>query len=471
MKIDGSKGEGGGQILRNAISYACILRKKLLQQKSQDIAKGDGDHHHNNGTVEISSIRAKRSKPGLKAQHLTGLRLAVEICGGELQGDELSSTQILYYPPENTLASSSSSIPHAQNEERQRIVEGDIGTAGSICLLLQTALPCALFGTNANSTTTLNLIGGTNADLAPQIDYTMHVLMPTLWNHFSIPTSVRLHVQTRGFYPLGGGKVIVPDIPSLCGQVLTPITLTERGTVCDVYIRTFHAGKVPKWVAQTMADKAVQLLFKLKSGTNKNDSNTNLDSRKHDIGCSDKLSFRNVDAVEDELNQIVPKIEVVSESNAHGNGSGILIIAKTTTNCIFGASSLGKQPPRRPRHKKLKMNEISSKQQIKITAAKAVNELKYFLDCGGCLDDWLQDQIILFMALADGKSEIITGGLTLHTRTAISVAQQMTGASFKVEKMKDMSYEAGQISSSGYGQEGYISGIHRITCQGISWGK
>ena len=93
----------------------------------------------------------------------------------------------------------------------------------------------------------------------------------------------------------------------------------------------------------------------------------------------------------------------------------------------------------------------------------------HYLKCGGCLDDWLQDQLILFMALADGESEIITGGLTLHTRTAIAIATEMTGAQFKVRKIETCDNQCN--SSLVYGQSGYIHGRHRITCKGVAFGK
>ena len=111
--IDGSQGEGGGQILRNAIAYAALLNK----------------------AAEITNIRAGRSKPGLRPQHMTGLRLCAEIAGGTLEGDEVGSTRVRYQPNK----------ANRIDQKRRHVFVGDTKTAGSVCLLLQAALPCALF--------------------------------------------------------------------------------------------------------------------------------------------------------------------------------------------------------------------------------------------------------------------------------------------------------------------------------------
>ena len=115
-RIDGSQGEGGGQILRNSIAYAGILEKGL----------------------HVVQIRAKRSQPGLKAQHAVGLQLSANVCGGHLEGATVGSNEITYE------AGSNGSIVNRQKEIPT--FRGEIPTAGSICLLLQAALPCAHCG-------------------------------------------------------------------------------------------------------------------------------------------------------------------------------------------------------------------------------------------------------------------------------------------------------------------------------------
>lgn len=380
--IDGSKGEGGGQILRNAISYANVLRKNLTLQQ----------------------IRAGRSKPGLKAQHVTGLRLACEVSGGQLTGDQIDSLEISYQPSPLT-----PTAPAVTNLS-ERHLTGDIGTAGSTCLLLQAALPCALLG--SSTPCQLILKGGTNATMAPQMDYWEQVFLPTLTDQCRLdPDQVQVTVIRRGYFPKGGGEVHV-RIQS-CLRPLWPIKLTERGDVCEIRIRAFHAGRLPRHLAQSMADAAHKYLLKRIT----------------------KAPRYNV--------------QVVMEHQAVGSGLGILIVAKTTTGCLLAGSALS-----------------SPKKVANQVGIDAAAELYKTLQDGGCVDEWLQDQLIIFMALAEGSSEMLTGSLTLHTQTAIWIAEEMSGVKFEVIKLSG----GKAASQSGYGNDGRISGQHLIRCpQGLGF--
>jgi len=394
--IDGSQGEGGGQILRNAMVYATLLHQK---------------------PVEIINIRANRSKPGLRPQHMTGLRLCRDIAGGTLVGDEVGSSRVRYDPPDTS------------HQGRKHVV-GDTKTAGSICLLLQAALPCALFATGGGDERSiepvhLELRGGTNAAMAPQIDYMTEVFLPIAKARCGLPEGITINIERRGYFPKGGGvvKVLVP--PHL--TKLKPISLLDRGHVTEVRVRAFYAGKCPRWVPEKMADAAVRALRQA--------SNIIVPA------------------------SVQPSVEVVLEPTTIDSASGILIVARTDTGCLLAGSALG-----RP---KLKPN---------VTGTDASEELLQALRAGGCVDAWLQDQLILYMALADGTSEVKTGCLTLHTRTAIDVAEHMTGAKFEVEpllpveaKGQSDGISSGSTSSSVYGVNGIVEGQHLIRCRGIGF--
>eukprot|EP00729_Bicosta_minor_P014169 gene14169-1491_t len=384
----------------DGLSDAVIM--KLLLEKNQPL--------------EITKIRAGRSKPGLKAQHLTGLQLVAQICDGHLHGGELNSTAIKLLPGAAGTGSSS---------RGGGAFTGDTKTAGSICLLLQAALPCALF---AGGPCTLKLKGGTNAEMAPQYDYFEHVFLP-IASKFGF--TAKPEVEARGYFPRGGG-VVKLGVDPVVGK-LKAITLTDRGHVTHVKIRAFHAGKVPQKVATTMAETAEAMI---------------------------SAEFTAAKA------KVAIEVEVISEASAIGNGCGLLLVATTTTGCIFGGSALGKP--------KVKAN---------VTGEKAAKELLSALQHGGCVDEWLQDQLIIFMALAEGTSEIKTGSLTLHTKTAITFATELCGASFDIIHLPEdggslndvvVRGNGGGSNSNGtssqapaYGQAGKEEGRFLIRCKGV----
>lgn len=399
--IDGSRLEGGGQILRNAVSYGAVLGR----------------------AVEVRNVRAnRRPKPGLRPQHLTGMRLAADICGGHLRGDAIGSTEVGYEPPSSREKASEIS-KGVKDGEGDRTFVGDTGTAGSICLLLQTALPCALFAAVRSfppSAVDLELRGGTNASMAPQVDYLTDVFLPAATEGFGLPP-IDIHVERRGYFPRGGG-IVRARIPPMT-EKMRPIRLVERGRVADIRIRAFHAGKVPRWVAQKMADAAVKTLRIEAWG---------------DADAALPSDFR-------------PKVEVVEDKSAVGSGSGLILVARTGTGCLLAGSALGRPKVRAEK-----------------TGEEAARELASALKAGGCVDEWLQDQLVLFMALAGGESEVLTGCLTLHTQTAIGVAEELTGVSFEVERLEgDLKERSG--GDAKYGEAGRISGKHRIRCKGIGF--
>jgi RNA 3'-terminal phosphate cyclase (ATP) len=410
--IDGSIGEGGGQIIRNAITYAALLKQP----------------------IKVHSVRAGRSKPGLRAQHVCGLQLAADICGGSLVGAEVGSTTFEFHP-------SSSRDTKDENKNPRTNICMDIGTAGSVCLLMQVGLPCWIFNPIVQF---MELRGGTNAELAPQIDYLEEVLIPILSRYVPSQNYVEgqrsgnasamlmdINVETRGYYPIGKGLVkcsLHPRLERFAGPI-DPIVLMDRGKVISVHIKCFYAGKAPQFLASKMGRSASDFL--------------------RQNSCKEGLP---------ELEKIKPSIEIVKHEPAVGTATGIIIIAKTSADCIFGASALGNR-----------------KERVEMTGIKAAQELISNLQSGGCVDEWLQDQIIIFMALANGESRIRTGSLTQHTRTAVDVARIMTGAVFTITKVdypgedQTVRNNDGEGHSTAYGKEGLDHGQHIITCRGIGF--
>lgn len=231
-------------------------------------------------------------------------------------------------------------------------------------MLLQIALPLLLFSRDTSEPSTLTLKGGTNASLAPQIDYTEHVLFPFLRTHFG--ANVQLDVRRRGYFPKGGGELSVSVSP---GGKLRSASVMERGAVRRIG-GISHCAGVPASIARGMEQGARSRLKRSGFG---------------DIG-------------------VVP-VDIESRreknDNTSGAGSGIVLWAELEGGGIIGGSALGKK----------------GADAVKV-GEEAAEELVKGLDAGGCVDEWLQDQIIIFMALAEGKSEVRCGkgGLSLHTK-------------------------------------------------------
>jgi RNA 3'-terminal phosphate cyclase (ATP) len=257
------------------------------------------------------------------------------------------------------------------------------GTAGSTTLLLQVSLPCLLFS-SLSIPSTLTLHGGTNAIQAPQIDYTQYVFFPFLRRYFGL--DLLLDIRRRGYYPKGGGIVFCSVSPT--AGPLPAVTLTHRGAVTSIEGHAY-VGNLPARMATAMSEAAKAKL--VAAGV-----------------CPDVID-----------------ITILRETGDRvvGYGSGIVLWAKTEGGCILGGSAIGK--------KGLDAAGVGE---------AASTELLRNLDHGGCVDEYLQvrvtsgiplipshvlfplqDQIVLFLALAEGESVIKTGPLTLHTRLTINV--------------------------------------------------
>jgi len=182
IKIDGSLGEGGGQILRTALSLSAITQKPF----------------------EIYNIRANRKTPGLSHQHLHAVNATARICNAHVSGNHLRSTDISFSPGKAQCGN----------------YRFDIGTAGSVSLVLQTILyPLSLAGEKS----TITITGGTHVTHSPCVDY-----LVCQWLHFLKQIGFDAKIQTikSGFYPRGGGEVFVEIHPA---NPQCPLQIKDRG--------------------------------------------------------------------------------------------------------------------------------------------------------------------------------------------------------------------------------------------------
>lgn len=167
--------------------------------------------------------------------NISGLELVRDISRAKVVGAEIGSVEVTFNPTSIVGGTFKSAVK----------------TAGSISLLLQVVLPCTLF---ANSDTTLVLQGGTNAEMAPQIDYTTEVFRPVMEK---FGATFDFDLIRRGYFPKGGGEVVVNIKPV---KQLNAVELLNQGEITAIYGWSFVAGTLPVHMAHAMADSAVNVL-------------------------------------------------------------------------------------------------------------------------------------------------------------------------------------------------------------------
>ncbi len=214
IEIDGSYGEGGGQIVRTACSLAAL-----------------------SGTpCRVINVRQRRRQPGLMHQHLLAIRALAELCDASLTGASIGSCELVFEPRKLT--------------SRELTIR--IATAGSITLILQALIPASLIAPNP---ITIRFEGGaTDTAMSPTLDYFRHVL---LWFLKGAGAHVELNLARRGYYPRGGAEISVEIVPAR----LAAIDVIERGPLRAVRIFS-HAARVLKArrVAERQAAAALETL-------------------------------------------------------------------------------------------------------------------------------------------------------------------------------------------------------------------
>jgi RNA 3'-phosphate cyclase len=328
VEIDGSHGEGGGQLLRNAVALSAI----------------------SGIPIRVRNIRARRKNPGLAPQHLTAVKAVGALCGAAVDGLAAKSIEIEFRP----------------GQVRGGSYVFDIGTAGSVAMVLQALLPVAISSGQGFS---FRIRGGTDVTAAPPVDYLRHVLLPLLER---MGASIRMTIARRGYYPRGGGEVLVEV--QACPR-LDPLALATPGKLCAV--RGYaHVANLPEHIVTRMAGAARSRLHLL--------SNVHIAQ------------------------------EVLGRDAAIGMG-GAIVLTACLEHTILGTSALAARGVPAER-----------------LGEEAADELIRLLHCGATLDDHAADQLLVYMALARRPSVFSVSRLSPHAETALWLIGQFVPVSARV---------------------------------------
>ena len=213
IKIDGSFGEGGGQIIRSAVTFSAITGKP----------------------VQVENIRKNRKVPGLRPQHMLGIKILSKICQAKVDGLYVNSTSLRFSPSEGIST---------------QLTE-DVGTAGSIPLILQVLIPAVSL---MKKSLKISITGGTDVPWSPTSNYTKFVLGEA---YSRIGINFSLDVKRRGYYPKGRGLIETEVLPA---NNLVPISLTERRTRSAKLLCSY--SKLSKEQIQSEVKKAQMILEK-----------------------------------------------------------------------------------------------------------------------------------------------------------------------------------------------------------------
>lgn len=257
IEVDGSYGEAGGALLRVAVALSVLTQKP----------------------IRIFNIRAGRKQPGLKTQHLEGLRATAVLCGAKLKGATLGSTEIEFAPAEIKESRLTISIP----------------TAGSIGLILQILQLAAI---NAPAPVDIFIKGGADfGKFAPPIPYLQQVTLALLEK---MGYKIEIKTLKHGFYPVGGGQTEIKIWPA---RELRPLNLTEQGAITKIDGASIAAHQLEKRdVAGRQAKAAAEIVQK-------------------EIGIAPEIRVEHVEAA-------CP-------------GSGIVLWMKTNSGAILGSGAIG----------------------------------------------------------------------------------------------------------------------------------
>jgi RNA 3'-terminal phosphate cyclase (ATP) len=337
IEIDGSKKSGSGTILRLSIALAVILNQPL----------------------HIYNIREKRPQPGLRPQHLEAVFTAAKLSNAEVKGAALGSRELWFTPKEVSGGK----------------FRAEIGTAGSIPMLLLTILPLCAFAKNS---VRLDVVkGGTDVRNAPTINYIKNVLLQML---VRMGLKTKLTIQKYGYYPKGMGEITLEVEPCL---KFKPASLEEFGKIDGLYGVSVCTCLADRKVAERQA-KAANALLKTRG--------------------------------------LKAEIEIVNDmSNPLQKGSSLVLWVQTDKSALLGGDAIG---------------ELGKPSET--VGREAAQNLLTEIKSGATVDAYLADMLVPYVALAKEKSVYLSRSMTDHLETNIWLAQEILGVKFQVTRVNNL---------------------------------
>ena len=421
VHLDGTTLEGGGQLLRLALSLSSLTRIP----------------------VHVTDIRGKRaaksrsgrgggsSGGGLKTSHLAGAQWLATATAAETVGTVVKSTELIFKPcvlkEEGSNFQSSTSDPRLllqtksmgtgsndlSSKQGFAIRESHIRmtTPGSIFLVLQAILPYMIFSSSDFSAHALSaddddssaipqkitIEGGTNVTQSLSFEYASQVLLPMLHSKLGIgPIEMTLHRRGWSMGSTSVGKVSFVVTPLRPGSTLPAFCFGDRGFLSKIYLSVLAPTAISRSSVITMAQERLQVLY----------PDVSMDIQ-------------------------------VNESSHHPKRLYLLLVAETSNGYRLGRDWLYDH----------RIKEETMESHTKELVEKVVKDLRRELDHGGCVDEFLQDQLVVFQALAEGRSVIQDGHKgegSLHTKTARWVVEQMLGLEFERGSCNGIGFQVGQ---------------------------
>lgn len=331
LEIDGSRGEGGGQMVRTSVAMSTVTGIP----------------------VHLTRIRENRPTNGLSKQHVAAVRAVAQMAGSEIEGCTVGSGDLLFYP----------------GTEQQYDIDVNISSAGSISLVLQAML---LAARSHKKRLTVDICGGTNVMWAPPIDSYSTLLFPMM-SKMGIGADVK--IIERGFYPQGGGRVIAGLDP--IGDI-KPLRLDTLGELKGVHGVCF-CQRLSDWIPEAMVKSCTQMISPV--------ADVDID---------------------------------IQYTEGDSRGAGIVLVAEYE-NGMLGSNALsarGQSPDRGGRD----------------AAKDLLNEMM----SGATMDVHTADQLLPYMALAQGESSFNVSRISRHLLSQMDTLESFLDVKFGVERVNDV---------------------------------